>query len=182
MSLQRLYLPVGLETKTYSIPTFVAKIPWWILPACSGFVARSKEITWDEATTTVTNARLVITRVHSDGDPIDVWVRFNGTDLKRFLWKEGTKCTEKSDIIDVPLLNGQNILEIYACKMYPWIGIVTVTVSAYIEVTFDGEIPESPWWNEFWQWLESNWQWIAIGTGLIIVGGATYTYLAQKRR
>ena len=169
---------VGLEVTAYPIPTFTAKIPWSPIRLCSGWIGKSTPVKWDEARTTITSARLVLTRVHSNGDPVDVWVRFNGAEVRRFSWGEGTKCTDRSDIIDVPLLNGPNLLEVEACKLYPWFGVVNVSVSAYIEVTFEGEAPESPWW--FWDWLAANWHWVALGLVGVTVAGVIISYTAAR--
>lgn len=176
---QKLYLPLGLAVEDYHIPTFTAKIPW-LWPACSGWIGKPVTIPWDETKTTVTSASLVLTRIHSDGDPVDVWVRFNGEQVRYFLWGEGTKCTDQSDVIEVPLLNGLNLLEVYACKQYHWPAVVTVSVSAYVEVTYEGEAPKRPWWEFFWGWLEENWHWVALGLVGVTVGGVILSYTAAR--
>jgi len=30
-------------------------------------------------------------------------------------------------------------------------------------------------------WIEENWPWIAIGAGVLIIGGVAYSYLASPR-
>ena len=181
MSLQRLYIPVGISVKPYQIPAFTASTPFMPVPTvCSGWIGKPVSITWDPVNTTISSSRLVI-KAHAKNDPMDMWVRFNKADLKRFFWGEGTKCTEQSDVIDVSIINGTNLLEVYACKMLPWIGVASIDIKAYIEVTFEGEIPQRPWWEVFQEWLGANWSWIAIATGLVIIGGVTYMYLARPR-
>ncbi len=179
MSLQMRALPVGLGVKPYPIPPFT--VPIALGGLCSVWIGKTVTITWDPAKTTVSSARLII-KAHALNDPIDFKVNFNGVEVRHFYWGEGTKCTEQSDVIDVPIINGTNKLEARACKSYywPWMAHVDV-VEAYIEVTFEGEEPEKNWWEYFWQWWEANWPWIAIGTGLVIVGGAAYMYLARPK-
>ena len=169
---------VALVVKSYPIPPFTATIP--LLGGCSGWIGKSKLITWDPLKTTVTSSRLVI-KAHAKNDPIDFNVKFNGIDVKSFFWGEGTRCTEQTDIIDVQIVNGANLLEVDACKHIPWIGVASVDVDAYIEVNFEGEVPEEDWWEYFWQWLETNWPWLAIGTGLVIIGASVYMYVARPR-
>jgi len=176
MSLQRLYIPVGFSAKAYPIPSFTAIIP--MLSGCSGWIGKSKIITWDPLKTTVASSRLVIT-AHAKNDPIDFNVKFNGLDLRSFFWGEGTKCTEQSDIIDVQIVNGSNLLEVDACKHLPWIGVASVDVEAYIEVVFEGEIPETSWWEYLQQWLNTNWPMMALGLGSVMLGTVTLVYLAR---
>lgn len=179
--MQRMYLPVGFSVKPYPIPAFTASTPFMPVPTvCSGWIGRVVPITWDPTKTTISSSRLVI-EAHAKNDPMDMWVRFNKTDLRRFFWGEGTKGTTQSDVIDVSIINGSNLLEVFACKMYPWIGVASIDIKAYIEITFEGETPERPWWEVFWLWLETNWPWIAIGAGLVIVGGAAYIYIARPK-
>jgi len=163
---------VRLVSRTYSIPTFTVPIGFW--SECSGWLKKLMTITWDEVKTRVTGARLIITRIHSDRDPVDVRVRWNGADVKRFFWAEGTKCTPQSDVVDVTLLNGLNYLEVRACKHYYWPGRVNVTFSGYVEVFYEGEAPERPSWEAAWEWLEANWPWLVLGAGAVIIGGAAY--------
>ena len=170
-----------LASQNYPIPTFVAKTPWSPIPTmCSGWIGKTVTIPWDEAETTITGARLVLTRIHSDRDPVDAFVRFNGEDLRRFTWGEGTKCTDQADIFEVPLLNGVNLLEVEACKQWPWPGVVNVSVSAYVEATFEGPAPGRVWWEYFWQWLEANWHWVALGLVGVTVGGVIISYTAAR--
>lgn len=175
---QRLYLPVGLSAKPYPIPRFTVKIP--MLAVCSGWIGKPVTITWDPVKTTVSSSRLVI-RAISNADPVRVNVNFNGAPVKEFFWGEGTKGTELSDVIDVPIINGTNELGVRACKNYPWVGVVGVDVNVYVEVTFEGETPQRPWGEVLWEWLTINWPWLAIGAGLVIIGGVTYVYLARPR-
>ena len=143
MSLQRLYLPVGFSAKPYPIPRFIVKIP--MLAICSGWIGKPVSITWDPMKTMVSSSRLVI-RAVSNADPVRLHVNFNGASVKDFFWGEGTKGTEQSDVIDIPITNGTNELDVRACKHYPWVGVVGVDVDAYVEVTFEGEFDYS--WND----------------------------------
>lgn len=181
MSFQRLYLPVGLSARTYQIPRFAITIPFWPPQVlCSGWTGKPVSISWDSTKTTILSSRLFV-KAHSNGDPIDFKVNFNGVEVKHFTWGEGTKCTEKSDVIDIQIIEGLNELEVRACKQYPWLAAVTVSVEAYVEVTFEGEAPQRPWWEVFQEWLAANWPYLAIGTGLMIVAGVTYIYLESPR-
>jgi len=177
MSLQRLYLPVGFSVKPYPVPRFTATIP--LLGFCSSWIGRPVTITWDSAKTTVTSSRLVI-KVTPNADPVALDVKFNNVLVKSFFWAEGTK-GEQSDVVDVSIINGTNLFEVKTCKHIGWIGLVGVDVDAYVEVTFEGETPERPWWEFFQEWLAANWMWLAIGTGLVIIGGVTYMYIARPR-
>ncbi len=176
--MQRMYLPVGFSSETYPIPRFTVRIP--LLSMCSNWIGKPVSITWDPMKTTVSSSRLVIKAI-SDADPVIMNVKFNGTKVKEFSWGEGTKGTEQSDVIEVQVTNGTNELEVNACKNYPWIGVVGVNVEAYVEITFEGETPQRPWWEVFQEWLLAYWPWIALATGLIIIGGVTYMYVARPR-
>ena len=178
MSLQRLYLPVGLSVKQYHIPNFKAIIP--LLGSCSAWTGKPISITWDPTKTTVSSSKLVI-KAKPNADPVALDIKFNDILAKSFFWGEGTKGTEQSDIIDVSLINGTNIFQAKTCKHLYWIGVVGVDIEAYVEVTFEGETPQRPWWEVLQDWLVVNWPWIAIGTGLAIIGGVTYMYLARPR-
>lgn len=176
MSLQTLYIPVGFTAKPYPIPPFTAIIP--LLGGYSGWIGRTKIITWDPLKTTVSSAHLVI-KAHAKNDPIDFQVKFNGVNVRSFFWGEGTRCTEQSDIIDVSIVNGSNLLEVNAYKRYFWPGVASVDVEAYIEVVFEGEIPETSWWEYLQQWLDTNWPLMALGFGGAMLGGVTLVYLAR---
>ncbi|MBA7688207.1 hypothetical protein ES703_96686 [subsurface metagenome] len=89
---------------------------------------------------------------------------------------------EQSDVVDVSIINGTNLLEAKTCKHLAWVGVVDVDVNAYVEITFEGEIPERPWWELFWLWLEANWPYLAIATGLVIVGASVYMYVAKPKQ
>ena len=178
--MQRLYIPVGLAIKSYPIPAITAKTSYWPLPLCSGWIGSFVPITWDENKTMISSSRLVISATAKQ-DPMDMWVKFNGTKLRRFLWEEGAK-GKQSDVIDVSIINGSNLLEVYACKMYPWLGVASIDVKAHIEITYTGEDPQSKtWWESLREWLEANWPYLAIGAGMLIIGGVTYSYLARPR-
>lgn len=178
MAARALYLPRGLEARAYPIPTFTVPIGMW--SECSGWIGKPVTIKWDEAKTTVTGARLVITRVHSDRDPVDLRVNFNGAEVRHFFWGEGTKCTAQSDVVDVTLVNGINQLEARACKHYYWLGTVSTSVSAYVEVTFEGEPPERPWWEPIGEWLEANWHWVVLGLVGAAAGSVVISYAAAR--
>ena len=171
-------LPRGLAIRTYPIPTFKAPIP--LLGECSGWIGKPVTISWDESKTTVTGARLVINRVHSDRDPIDLKVNFNGVEARHFFWGEGTKCTDQSDIVDVVIVNGFNKFEARACKHYFWPGFVKTTVSAYVEVTFEGETPERPWWEYLEEWVEANLFWIVFGVPTLFALGSVVMYVTKE--
>lgn len=176
MSLQRLYGPVGFATKNYPVPSFAISIP--LLSICSGTMARPVTITWDPVKTSVISSRFVI-KAHAKADPTNVYVNFNDVRIKTFFWGEGTRCTEQSDVIDVPINNGSNKVEVSACKNFPWLGVVGVDVDVYIEVSFEGETPDQPWWEILQEWVAANWLWLAVGT--VIIGGASYWYIARPR-
>jgi len=168
-------IPADLSVKPYPIPRFTVTIP--LLGACSDWVGRPVTITWDQTKTTVTSSRLVI-RATPNKDPVAMDVKFNDVLVKSFFWGEGAK-GEQSDIVDVSIINGANLFEAKACKHIGWVGVVGVDVDAYVEVNFEGEIPQRPWWEVFQEWLSVNWPYIAIATGLVIVGGSAYVYLAR---
>jgi len=178
MSLQRVYLPVGINVKTYPISKFKAVIP--LLGGCSGWIGKPVSITWDPTKTTVSSSRLVV-KATPNADPVALDVRFNGIDVKSFFWGEGTKGTEQSGIMDVSIINGTNILEVKLCKHTYWIGVVSVDVEAYVEITFEGDIPQRSWWEVLQEWLVANWPLVAIATGLFIIGGVTYIYVARPK-
>ena len=178
MSLQRLYLPVDLVVKIYHVPAFTASAPFWPLSLCSGWVGGIASITWDPTKTTISSSRLVISAT-ARNDPMDMWASFNKTSLRRFLWGEGAK-GEQSDVFDVSIINGTNLLEVYACKLYPWLGVASIDVKAYVEITYTGDPPQGKsWWETMWEWIEANWPWLAIGAGVLIIGGVAYTYIAH---
>ena len=166
--------PVELSVKPYPITRFTLKIPYFA--SCSSWVGRPISITWDPTKTTVTDSKLII-KATPNADPVAMDIKFNDILVKSFFWGEGAK-GEQSDVIDVPVINGTNLLEAKSCKHIGWIGVVGVDVDAYIEVTFEGEIPKRPWGETAWEWLETNWPYLAITTGLIIIGGVTYSYIA----
>lgn len=166
--------PVGLSVKPYPITRFTVTIP--LLGLCSGWIGRPVSITWDPTKTTVTGSRLTV-KATPNADPVAMDVEFNNVLVKSFFWGEGAK-GEQSDVIDVPIINGTNLFEAKACKHIGWIGVVGVDVDAYIEVTFEGELPQRPWGEVAWEWLETNWPYIALATGLLIIGGGTYIYIA----
>lgn len=176
MSLQRLYSPLGFATRNYPVTRFDIKIP--LLSTCSATMVKPVTITWDPLKTSVISSRLVI-KAHANADPTDVYIKFNGVEIKTFFWGEGTRCTEQSDVIDVPILNGSNKVEVRTCKHYPWLGVVSVYVDAYVAVSFEGETPDQPWWEIIQEWITVNWPWIAVGA--VILGGATYWYIARPR-
>jgi len=167
-----------LFVKPYPIPRLTVTIP--LIGWCSGWVGRPVTITWDSAKTTVTSSRLVV-KVTPNKDPVALDVNFNNVLVKSFFWGEGTK-GEQSDVVDVSIINGTNIFEAKGCKHLYWVGMVGFDVDAYVEVTFEGEIPERPWWEVFQEWLSVNWPYLAIGTGLVIMGGSAYMYLARPGR
>ena len=173
--MQRLYIPVGFSTKPYPIPRFTATIP--LIGFCSAWIGRPVTITWDPTKTTVTSSRLIV-KVTPSADPVAMDIKFNNILVKSFFWSEGTK-GEQSDVVDVQILNGTNIFEAKGCKHIGWIGMVGFNVDAYVEVIFEGEIPQRPWGEIVWEWLETNWPYLAIATGLVIIGGITYTYIAR---
>lgn len=178
MSLQRVYLPVGINVKTYPISKFKVVIP--LLGGCSAWIGRPVSIIWDPTKTTVSSSRLVV-KTKPNADPVALDVKFNGIVVKSFFWGEGTKGTEQSGIMDVSIINGTNLLEAKACKHLYWIGVVSVDVEAYVEITFEGDIPQRPWWEVLQEWLVANWPWVAIATGLFIIGGVTYLYVARPK-
>jgi len=171
---QAISSPVGLSAKPYPIPRLTVTIP--LLGFCSGWIGRPVTITWDPVNTTVTGSRLVI-KATPNADPVAMDAKFNDILVKSFFWGEGAK-GEQSDIVDVSINNGSNLFEAKACKHIGWIGVVGVDVEAYVEVTFEGDIPQRPWWEVFQEWMAANWPYLAIGTGLVIMGGATYMYIA----
>jgi len=175
MSLQKLYLPVGLSVKPYPIPRFTATIPY--LGWCSTWIGRPISITWDPTKTTISSSRLVI-KAKPNADPVAMDINFNGILVKSFFWGEGTK-GEQSDVVDVSIINGTNMFEAKACKHLFWVGVVGVEVDAYLEIMFEGETPERPWWEVFQDWMATNWPYLAIATGLVIIGGVTYTFIAR---
>ena len=182
MSMQRLYLPAGFSAKPYPIPSFKLVIPW--IGPCSDRVNKPVTITWDPTKTSVERASLIV-KARTSEDPVGLKIYFNDNEVREFIWWEGTKGEEKSDVIDVPITNGTNTVGVYACKQYvpfPWVGIVNVNVDTYIEVTFAGETPHRPWDEVVWEWFEANWPWVAIGGGALIIGGVAYNYLATPRR
>ena len=182
MSTQNLYLPVGFSAKPYVIPSFKLVIPW--MGACSDRVNKPVTITWDPTKTSVERASLVI-KARTSEDPVGLMIYFNDAETRQFIWGEGAKNEEKSDVIDVSIINGVNTVGVHACKQYlpfPWVGVVNVDVDTYIEVTFTGETPHRPWDEVVWEWLEANWPWIAIGGGALIIGGVAYSYLETPRR
>jgi len=168
-------LPVGLSVKPYPVPRFTVTIP--LLGFCSGWVGRPVSITWDPMKTTVTASRLMI-KVKPSADPVAMDIKFNDTIVKSFWWGEGAK-GEQSDLVDVPVINGTNLFEAKGCKHIGWIGIVDFDVDAYLEVTFEGETPQRPWGEVVWEWLETNWPYLAIATGVVIIGGVTYSYITR---
>jgi len=171
-----LELPVGLSIKSYPTPRFTATIPWYA--SCSSWIGRPITITWDTAKTTVTSSRLVVSATPNK-DPVAMDVKFNGTLVKSFFWGEGAK-GEQSDVVDVSIINGSNLFEVKTCKHLAWVGVVGVDVDAYVEVTFEGETPQRPWWEVLQEWLAANWPYIAIATGLVIIGGVAYPYVARS--
>jgi len=181
MSMQRLYLPVGFSVTPYPVPPFKLVIPW--LGTCSDRVNKPVTITWDPLKTTVVSSSLVI-KARTSEDPVGLMVYFNDAELRQFIWGEGAQDEEKSDVINVSIINGLNTVGAHACKQYlpfPWAGVVNVDVETYLEVTFTGETPQRPWGELVWEWLMENWPWIAIGTGVLIIGGVTYSYIARPR-
>lgn len=181
MSMQRLYLPVGFDAKPYPIPPFQLVIPW--LGTCSERVNKPVTITWDPLKTTVVKSSLVI-KARTSEDPVGLRIYFNDAQVREFIWWEGTKGEEKSDVINVSIINGANTVGAHACRQYvpfPWVGVVSVDVDAYVEVTFTGEVPQRPWEEVIWEWIVANWPWIAIGAGVLIIGGVAYNYLASPR-
>jgi len=124
----------------------------------------------------------LVIRARTSEDPVSLEIYFNDVEVRQFIWGEGAKGEEKTDVIDVSIINGVNTVGAHACKQFvpfPWVGTVNVSVEAYIEVTFTGEIPHRPWGEVAWEWFMENWPWIAIGTGILIIGGSTYIYLAK---
>ena len=181
MSMQRLYLPVGFSAKPYPIPPFKLVIPW--LGTCSDRVNKPVTITWDPLKTTVVSSNLVI-KARTSEDPVGLKIYFNDVEVRTFIWWEDTKDEEKADVIGISIINGGNTVGAYACRQYvpfPWVGVVSVDVDAYVEVTFTGETPQRPWGEVVWEWIEENWPWIAIGAGVLIIGGVAYSYLASPR-
>jgi len=174
MQYQVISSPVGFFVKPYPIPRFSVKIP--LLGICSGWIGRPISVTWDPMKTTVSGSRLIIKATPS-ADPVAMDVNFNDTLVKSFWWGEGAK-GEQSEVVDVSVINGTNLFEAKACKHIGWVGTVDIDIDAYLEVTFEGEIPQRPWGETAWEWLETNWPYLAITTGLIIIGGVTYSYIA----
>jgi len=172
---QAISSPVGLSVKTYPIPRVTVTIP--LLGFCSGWIGRPVSITWDPEKTTVTGSKLVI-KATPNADPVAMDVEFNDILVKSFFWGEGAK-GEQSDVVDVPIINGTNLFEAKGCKHIGWIGIVGFNVDAYLEVTFEGETPERPWWEVIQEWLADNWSYLAIATGLVVIGGSVYMYVAR---
>ena len=168
---------VGLFVNTYPIPGFTLIIPW--PSSCSPHMEKTVTITWDPLKTTVTSARLVISATPNK-DPVALVAKFNNSKVKEFFWGEGTK-GEQTAVVDVSIINGSNTFSAQTCKHLPWVGIVNVNVSAHVEVTFEGETPQKPWGEVVWEWLETNWPYLAIATGLVIIGGVTYLYIARPR-
>ena len=168
-------IPADLSVKPYPIPSFTLIIPW--PSSCSSTMQKPVTITWDPVKTSVSSARLVISATPNK-DPVALVAKFNGSIVKEFFWGEGTK-GEQTAVVDVPIINGSNTFSARTCKHLPWVGIVNVNVSAHVEVTFEGETPQRPWWEIFQEWLSVNWPYIAIGTGLVIIGGSAYVYLAR---
>lgn len=115
-----------------------------MLKTCSGWIGVTKTIEWDETETSVTATRLVVSRVHSDRDPVDIKVRVNGSEVKSFFYGEGTKCTYKSAVVSIPLVNGANLIEMRSCKKFFWIGNVGTLLTGYIEMEYEGKAPERP--------------------------------------
>lgn len=172
-----MYIPVGFSIKPYYISSLTATIP--LLASCSSWTGRPVTITWDPVKTTVVGSRLVM-RATPSADPVYMDVKFNDAPVKRFFWGEGAK-GEQSDVVAVSIINGTNLLEAMACKNVGWIGVVDVKVDAYVEVTFEGETPERPWWEVLQEWFVANWPYIAIATGLVIIGGSYYLYVARPK-
>jgi len=182
VSTQKLYLPVGFDAKPYPIPPFQLVIPW--LGTCSERVNKPVTITWDPLKTTVVSSNLVI-RARTSEDPVGLKIYFNGAEVRQFIWGEGAKGEEKSDVIGVSIINGANTVGAYACRQYmplPWIGVVSVDVDTYVEVTFTGETPQRPWGEVVWEWLMANWPWLTIGAGVLIISGVVYNYVESPKR
>jgi hypothetical protein len=181
MSIQKLYLPVGYSAKPYPVPTFKLVIPW--LGTCSERVNKPVTITWDSSKTTIESSSLVINATTSE-DPVGLRIYFNDEEVRQFIWSEGDKGEVKSDIIDVPIVNGVNKVGAYSCRQYmpfPWIGVVNVNVDTYVLVTFTGETPQRPWDEVVWEWIMANWPWVTVGAGALIIGGVAYSYLESPK-
>lgn len=132
---------------------------------CSSRYSTPVLVEWDPSKTNVISASLVVTKAIANHDPVTLKIWLNGTLVKTFYWPEGTKGTEKADVINVltPLRSGTNNFEIAICRDYVWVGKAEANISAYIEYEYEGEDPEAgkDWWQLFKEWMEKNW-WMTI--------------------
>lgn len=161
------------QTQTYNVwmNKTIGTIPWW------GWwpVSDSKHITvtWDSAKTTMTSAKLRITATAGGSSYLDISV--NNKNVVSFTWSpfEGgvLKSTTSGDISSL-LTSGDNlfIANHYKAPASPLETTATISVTLVIE--FEGTPPvtgEKPEWQ---QWLEKNWTYVAIGAGVVVLGGA----------
>jgi len=150
-----------VASKNFSISTFRAIIPWGNV-LNSPWTGKHVTVSWDEAKTTFMGAELHITKASTDHDPVVMTVRFNGTNVKDFIWGEGTKSVDQQAVIDISSIikNGENFLEIIAQKtgLYPYLDKVITSISSYIKVIYEGEEPKGKGlWEMIKEWFDKYW-------------------------
>lgn len=103
--------------------------------------SKSLSVIWNTRNTTVTGARLVITG-NTDQAVTSMIAHFNAQQIYRKDWgivEPSGDFTERLDVMSL-LQNGVNIVSVTYVK---WLGGATLTVSANLEVDFQGTQPST---------------------------------------
>jgi hypothetical protein len=145
-------------------------IPWW------GWwpVSDSKHIvvSWDPAKTTMVSAKLRVDAIAVGISHLEIKV--NDTRAIHLFWnvlEQGAKKMATSEDISSLLLNGDNLFFANLWKNTGTILEASVTFTATLVIEFEGTAPATGEKPEWQIWLETNWPLVAIGAGVVVLGG-----------
>lgn len=171
-------LALGVYVEPYPLIVPPLKIDWW--GEWSVKVQQAVlTINWDPRYTTVTKAQLVL-KMTSDHGNVDCYSSWDGSLLPYASWGPGEHGVTKIQILDIPLVPGTHLLEMWLHKNAIYFEAVNVRINeAYLEVTYEGMKPSRPLDEIIWEWFKVNWPYVAIA-GAVMVGGV-WIYKAIRR-
>jgi hypothetical protein len=160
------------ETKTYNVwlNKVLGPIPWW------GWwsVSDNKDIivAWDSSKTTMTSAKLRLVATAGGSSNLDISV--NNRIVAPLEWsplEAGVQKDMESGDISSFLTNGDNL---FIANHYKDPGSpleTSATFSVTLVIEFEGTPPDTGEKPEWQIWLETNWPLVAIGAGVVVLGG-----------
>jgi hypothetical protein len=170
--------PLATYVKKYPLVVAPLHIEWW--GEWSTKVQQAAlSLYWDPSYTTVTKAQLVL-KMTSDHGNVDCYSSWDGSLLPYASWGPGEHGLTKIQVLDIVLVAGTHLLEMWLHKNAIYFEAVNVQINeAYLEVTYEGIAPDRPLDEIIWEWFKVNWPYVAI-VGAMMIGGV-WIYKTIKR-